>query len=76
MELSQTPRPRTGTNFASAAMSGLKIVQIKCGVDGYVDLAHLREQVALFLYFFSSLFSLLPSLLLFSPLSLSLSCPC
>jgi glycine dehydrogenase len=38
------PTSAHGTNPASAAMAGLKIVQIKCGVDGYVDLAHLREQ--------------------------------
>ncbi|MDR2462244.1 MAG: aminomethyl-transferring glycine dehydrogenase, partial [Verrucomicrobiales bacterium] len=38
------PNSAHGTNFASAAMAGLRVVVVNCDADGEVDLADLREK--------------------------------
>lgn len=45
-EVCLIPNSAHGTNFASAAMAGLRVVVVNCDADGAVDLADLREKAA------------------------------
>ncbi len=38
------PSSAHGTNPASAVMAGLRVVQIRCTEDGYIDLKHLEQE--------------------------------
>ncbi|MDR0345172.1 MAG: aminomethyl-transferring glycine dehydrogenase, partial [Nocardiopsaceae bacterium] len=40
------PESAHGTNAASAVLAGLRVVVVKCGQDGAIDLAALREKLA------------------------------
>jgi glycine dehydrogenase len=40
------PESAHGTNAASAVLSGLKVIVVKCGADGAIDVADLRAKLA------------------------------